>query len=308
MNMDSMGFLASIITPAVVMTASMMCDPALAGSAQPKRSVWSDAWSQAQEPVRIFGNTYYVGTRGLSSVLITSEAGHVLIDGTLPETVSQLLANIRAIGFDPADIKFILNSHAHFDHAGGIAELQKFTGATVVSSASGAAALRGGRGGTDDPQYDLGDTFPAAANLQILADRDTLQLGSITLQIHYTPGHTPGGTSWTWQSCEASRCVQLVYADSLNAVSSESFRYSGDARYPNAGSDLQQSINRIRDLRCDVLISAHPEASQLWEKVERRKSGEREALIAPGACRAYAEGARQRFDARLEKERTQRAE
>lgn len=277
---------------------------AAANAEAPRRSSWSDTWNQPQSPVPIFGNSYYVGTRGLSAVLITSEAGHVLLDGDLPESVPHLIANVRALGFDPTQIKFILNSHAHFDHAGGIAELQQLTGATVISSASGAAALRKGRGGTDDPQYTLADTFPAVADVREFEDGEVLRVGGIALQVHFTPGHTPGGTSWTWQSCEADRCLQLVYADSLNAVSSEDFRYSGDPRYPTASEDLKRSIARLQNMKCDILISAHPEASGFWEKIERRQAGDRDALVAANACRLYAQAASKRFAARLDRERS----
>lgn len=273
------------------------------GADAPKRSVSSDTWNQPQQPLRIYGNTFYVGTRGLSAVLVTSDAGHVLIDGDLPESVPQIAANIKSLGFELDDVKFILNSHAHFDHAGGIAELQKLTGATVISSPSGAAALMQGRGGQDDPQYTLGDTFPAVARVESLADGEKLTLGKTALTIVYTPGHTPGGTSWTWQSCEKDRCLDMVYADSLNAVSSDDFRYSADARYPRAAADLRASIARMRELPCDILVSAHPEGSDFWGRVDRRNAGEADALIAPDACRRYADGAQQRFEVRLEKEK-----
>jgi metallo-beta-lactamase class B len=288
----------------VLSVLALFCATYAMGAEAAQQFTGRDLWSQPQEPVRLYGNTYYVGTRGLSSVLITSNAGHVLIDGDLPETVPQILANVRQLGFEARDIKFILNSHAHFDHAGGIAELQKVTGAKVISSASGAAALERGAGGQDDPQYTLRDTFPAVAEVDVLEDGGTLELGDLALTVHYTPGHTPGGTSWTWQSCEQNRCLNLVYADSLNAVSSDDFKYSGDPRYPRAADDLKKSISRIERLPCDILISAHPEGSDLWTKVERRRAGQSDALIAKDACRTYAEAGRKRLESRLAKERS----
>src|SRR5512138_1654303 len=272
-----------------------------------KQSGWRESWYERQAPLRVYGNTYYIGTRGLSAVLITSPEGHVVIDGTVPEAASQVLANVRELGFEVADIKFVLNSHAHFDHSGGIAEIQKASGATVLSSPAGAAALRKGQGGPDDPQFTAIGPFPAVANVKVLPDGQSISIGSTQVKVHYTPGHTPGGTSWSWRSCEQDLCLDLVYADSLNAVSADDFSYSGDPRYPNAAADLQASIERIGSLPCDILISAHPEGASVWEKIDRRDKGDADALIDKGGCRKYAKGAEERLETRLSKERKARA-
>ena len=91
-------------------------------------------WNKPQQPFRLYGNTYYVGPRGLTSILLTSKAGHVLIDGALPESVPQVVANIRSLGFRIEDVKLIVNSHVHFDHGGGISELQRLSRAEVAAS------------------------------------------------------------------------------------------------------------------------------------------------------------------------------
>lgn len=288
-------------TLVIVASNALACAGAFAADA--KEVSWPRSWYEREAPVHVYGNTYYIGTRGLSAVLIVSSEGHVVIDGTVPEAASDLLANVRGLGFDTRDIKYVLNSHAHFDHSGGIAAIQEASGATVLSSPAGAAALSKGRGGPDDPQYTVITPFPAVANTKVLPDRGSIEIGSTKITVHYTPGHTPGGTSWTWRSCERERCLDVVYADSLNAVSADDFRYSGDPRYPNAAADLRASIDRIEKLSCDIVISAHPEGSGFWEKVERRKNGEANALTDPNGCRAYAQGARERLNARLERER-----
>jgi metallo-beta-lactamase class B len=174
------------------------------------------AWNETQSPFPIFGNTYYVGVRGLSSVLITSSEGHVLIDGDLPESAQKIAASIRALGFRPEDVKLILNTHAHFDHAGGIADLARLSGARVVASKRGAAAIRQGRSGPDDPQYGTLLSFPAWPRTATFEDAEVLHVGPIAVTAHLTPGHTPGGASFTFSSCEQARCLSLVYADSLN--------------------------------------------------------------------------------------------
>jgi metallo-beta-lactamase class B len=150
----------------------------------------------------VYGNTYYVGTHGLGSVLITSPTGHVLIDGALPESVPQIIAHIRSLGFRLEDIKLIVNSHVHFDHAGGIAELQKLSGAWVAASPWTADVMKKGIVPRDDPQFGLIVPIARVSRVEILKDGETLKAGAVTVTAHFTPGHTPGGTSWTWSSCE----------------------------------------------------------------------------------------------------------
>jgi metallo-beta-lactamase class B len=158
-----------------------------------------------QQPFRIYANSYYVGTHGLGSVLITSEAGHVLIDGALPESVPQIVANIRSLGFKVEDIKLIVNSHVHFDHAGGIAEPQKLSGARVAASRWSAEVMEKGAVPRDDPQFGVIVPIARIARMRTFKDGETLNTGGVTVTAHLTPGHTPGGTSWSWRSCENRR-------------------------------------------------------------------------------------------------------
>jgi len=262
-------------------------------------------WLAPHEPVRLLGNTYYVGTRGLASILITSDEGHVLIDGGLMDSAPLIAENIQKLGFKLQDVRTIVHSHAHFDHVGGIAELQRLTGAEVVSSKSGAKALRSGRGGKDDPQFEVVEPFPAIEHVTVIRDGQTLQVGHVAITGHYTPGHTPGGMSWTWYSCENLKCANFVYADSLTAVSDDSFRYSGDPRYPNAKADFNWSFYIVRNLFCDILLTPHPEASNLWGRLAARDAGKRDALFDTGACRAYSNRARRAFEERLAREQKQ---
>jgi metallo-beta-lactamase class B len=257
-------------------------------------------WNDPQEPFAVFGNTYYVGTRGLSSVLITSAAGYILIDGGSPQSPRQIVRHIRQLGFEVGDIKYILNSHEHFDHAGGIAELQRLSGATVLTSVAAEPVLRTGATGKADPQFStVPATMAAIANVRAVRDGDVVRLGPLVLTAHYTPGHTPGGMSWTWKSTEGGRTVSMVYADSLIAIGSGGFRYSGNARYPNARADLERSIARVAAFDCDILLSAHPEASDLWERLAKQPALGNAAFIDTNACRAYAERGRVKLAATL---------
>lgn len=260
-------------------------------------------WNRDQAPFRIFGNTYFVGTHGLSAVLITSPDGHVLIDGALPQSAPLIADHIQKLGFKMTDVRVILNSHVHFDHAGGIAELQKRSGAKVIASDIAADVLMTGKVTTMDPQFGLLPPIDVVQNVQRLGHQKTVKVGSLQLAAVHTPGHTPGGTSWTWQSCEDKRCLNIVYGDSLNAISDDAFKYSGDARYPNARKDMEASIAAIEDLPCDVLITPHPELTSLWSIIDEKGSGDRAKLIDATACQRYAGAAKQSLAKRLAREK-----
>jgi metallo-beta-lactamase class B len=262
-----------------------------------------EEWNKEQAPFQIFGNTYYVGTRGLGAVLITSPQGHVLVDGGLPQSAPLIAKHIAQVGFKITDVKIILNSHAHYDHAGGIAELQKLSGAKVLASDAATQALKTGKGDPSDPQlFDL-LPFPPVSHVQSINDSKTVAVGPISLSVIHTPGHAPGGTSWTWQSCEATRCLRIVYGDSLNAVADGSFKFSGDRRRPNAGAEMSRSFAALAAAQCDILITVHTEFTKLWSVFDEKGLGKREELIDAAACSRYADGARARFEKRLDSEK-----
>jgi metallo-beta-lactamase class B len=256
------------------------------------------SWIAPQPPFRIHGNTWHVGPRGLGVFLITSPTGHVLIDGGVPANAALIEANVRRLGFDPRDIKWILNSHAHCDHAGGIAQIARDTGAEVIASAAGAQALaRGGRG---DPQYGDQLPFPPVRVSRTVRDGDALRLGDLVLTAHATPGHTKGNTTWTWTSCEGSRCLRMVDVGSLSAPE---YRLVGNPKYPDVDDDFERSFAVIAALPCDIALAPHPGMVDFWERVARRDDGEADALIDPARCRAYAKDARRSFEEELAKQR-----
>ena len=260
-------------------------------------------WNAAQVPFKIYGNTYYVGPHGLSSILIITAAGDVLIDGALPESASRIAANIRTLGLQMKDVKFILNTHVHYDHAGGIAELQRESGATVVASLWSAAVLKSGLPAKDDPQYGILPNIQPVSHVRVLRDGEDLRLGDLVLTPHATPGHTPGGTSWTWRSCEAGHCMDMVYADSVSPVSADGFKFTKSVTYPNALQDFEKSFHFLSTTLCDILLTAHPDASDFWERVEKHQSGFKpDPLSAPSQCRDLADGARTALQERIKTE------
>jgi len=266
-----------------------------------------DHWATPREPFNVFGNTWYVGG-GLSSILITSDKGHVLIDGGLPQSAPTIAANIQKLGFRLEDVKLILNSHMHYDHAGGIAALQRASGAQVAASPAGKRALENGGPLQDDPQFAFGpehNNFPAVANVREFADGETLKVADIEITAHLTPGHTPGGTSWSWKSCAAGDCKTIVYADSLNSVSAPGFRFSGDESHASRVPQFEHSIEKVASLPCDILLAPHPELIDLDGKLAvLAKDASRNVFIGDGQdCKRYAAGARERLAKRVSEER-----
>ena len=250
----------------------------------------SSRWLGPQEPARLFGNTYSVGFEGLSVALIDTGDGLILVDAAVPQAVPALKENIRKLGFRLEDVKLILTTEPHYDHAGGAAALERDTGATVLASEAAAALLAAGKIGADDPQKAwLPPYFPAVKSPRAVKDGEAIRLGGVTVTALATPGHTAGSMSWTWESCEGERCVNVVFASSLNAVGPDEFRFSAPE---NRGlvAAYQRSFERMRTVPCDVLITAHPDF----------RVGDE--LIDPKACAAFADASARRLAKRMERE------
>lgn len=258
-------------------------------------------WNQPQKPFNLYGNTWYVGTGELSALLITSPKGHILLDGALPQSAPLIAKNIKALGFKMKDVKLILNSHEHFDHAGGIAALQRASGAPVVASAIGARVLRDGAIGKDDAQYDPTEDprIDKVAKVRIVGEGETVTVGALAVTAHMTPGHAPGGTTWSWTACDRGRCLDIVYADSLGPVAVDGFRFSNA---PALVATFRDSIAKVGALKCDVVVSTHPAATDTMEKLAAR-TATNNTFIDPAGCRNYAADALKRLEERLASEK-----
>jgi metallo-beta-lactamase class B len=279
-----------------VLAASMV------GQNRPSSCGSCPLWNLPREPFKIYGNTYFVGTRGLSSILITSPSGHVLIDGALPESPPRIVASVRSLGFRLEDVKLIVCSHAHFDHAGGIAELQKLSGARVAASQWTADVLDKGTVPRDDPQFGALIPIARVAHVQSIKEGETLSVGAIRITAHLTPGHTPGGTSWTWRSCENDHCLNLVYADSLTPISADGFLFSRRKEYSHGVGDFEQSYSFLNTTACDILVTPHPNISSLQKRSEPQTPDAR-TRVGGTACQALAETSREQLRKRLATER-----
>jgi metallo-beta-lactamase class B len=253
-------------------------------------------WNRPQEPFHIYGNTWYVGTGGLGSIMIETGEGLILLDGGLPQSAEVIAESITRLGFRPKDIRFIGLSHAHYDHAGGIAALQRLSGAAVYAGRDAAKALRAGAVQADDPQFGggmTGQTFPAVPDAIGVADGWEYDMAGTRITALHTPGHTLGGTTWTWQACEENRCLDIVYVDSLSPVSRPGYRYSD-----GLGDVLRETLGRIAELDCDIMLSTHDFSFALHQKLEQGA----QAFIDDQGCREQAEKSIIQLEKRLKSE------
>jgi metallo-beta-lactamase class B len=254
----------------------------------------STDWNQPAPPVRIHANTYLVGTCGISSILITGSRGHILIDGGTELGADLIADNIRSLGFRMKDIRFILVSHEHHDHVGGVARLQQLSGATVIASAAAKAVLESGQPARDDPQYGSIKGFPAVRVERVVSDRQSVLIGDLFVTPIATPGHTPGAMSWRWEACAGAVCRTIVYADSLTPISNDTYRFSDHPAYVAA---YRASLARIATSRCEILLTPHPSASAMKERMTGAKP-----LFDQQGCKAYAAKLGTMLDERLAKE------
>lgn len=263
---------------------------------------YADRWLKPIAPVRLHGASYFVGFSGLGIVLVDTGDGLILFDGGVPQAVPQIEANIRALGFDIADVKLIFSTEVHWDHAGGFAALARDSGATVVASAWSAPRLRRGMTGPDDPQFAIRIALPPVERVRAVADGEEIRIGNTVVTAVATPGHTPGSMSWRWQSCEAGACRTMVFASSLNAVSSDDYRFTDPA---NAGvvASFRASIARLRAMPCDILLITHPDQFGLDSRLAALAGhAAPDTLVDPAACRSYADAAERKLEARLARE------
>ena len=248
-------------------------------------------WRRPVAPFALADRTSYIGTEGLSAVLVKTDAGAVLIDGGLPQAADMLLAHMRTLGVAPSELKLILHSHAHIDHAGPIAAIKRATGARLVTNAESAVLLQ--RGGFDDVNFGDDMLFPPVQADRIVMDGEVVELGGIAFTAHFTPGHTPGSLSWTWTDTKAGKPLRIAYVDSLSAPG---YKLVDNPRQPRIVDDYRRAFAEVRTLPCDLLLSPHPDASG-W------KLGE-STTPTTLTCRAYADRAERAFDKTLKEQRS----
>ncbi|MFZ2998661.1 subclass B3 metallo-beta-lactamase [Sphingobium sp.] len=288
------------------MMSVVMATPTAGGEDPLLRPVAPDLaplWLERQTPVRVHGGTWLVGFTHLNIVLIDSGAGLILIDAGLPQGVPLLEKTIEEAGFHMRDVKLILSSEPHYDHASGLAALARDSGATVLASASAAAVLRAGHSGMEDPQRTTLFAYPPVKRLRVVRDGEIIKLGNVRITARASPGHTPGSMSWTWTSCDARQdCVSMVFAASLNSLTDGQYRYA-DPAHRAVVQRFRRTLAMIRALPCDILITGHPEHSDGAAKRDRQVAApDNDAYRNPGTCRMLADRYEAAFEARLAQE------
>lgn len=250
-----------------------------------------ESWRQPVTPFALADHSWYVGTAGLSVVLIKTPEGAVLIDGGLPQAAAMLMHKLRGLGVQAGDLKWILSSHAHIDHVGPLAEVKRSTGARVAGNAESAVLLA--RGGSDDIHFGEGLTYPPVIVDRIVMDGEVVELGGFRFTAHFTPGHTPGSTSWTWEDRRDGRPLQIAYVDSL---STPGYQLIANPRYPRLVDDYRRTFDVVRKLPCDLLLTPHPDVSG-WSPAQKKPH------VEPTSCREYAARAERKFESELQKQR-----
>jgi metallo-beta-lactamase class B len=257
------------------------------------------SWNRPVTPFRIMGNIYYVGASDITSFLITTPQGEILLDGGFPETAPQIEANIERLGFHLADVKILLNSHAHFDHAGSLAELKRRTGATLVASEADAPVLAAGGAG----DFFFGDraNFPAVKPDQIIRDGEAVSLGGATLTAHITAGHTKGCTTWIMNVSDAGVLHPVVFVCSTTVL--PGYHLVANTDYPQIATDYAQIFRTLAALPCDVFLAAHGSFFDLEDKrAALARSSARNPFVDPQGYRDYVRRSQARFEAELHRQ------
>jgi len=240
-------------------------------------------WITPIEPLRITDHVWQIGTASITTLLVKTDQGAVLIDGGMPQAADLLLAHMQRLGVAPADLRFILHSHAHADHVGSLAAIKRATGASLISNAESAAMLE--RGGSHDIHFGDSITFAPVRPDRVVQDGETIRLGSMAFTVAFTPGHTPGSMSWTWTDTRGGAAVRIAYADSLSAPG---YKLVKNASYPRILESFVYSAGVVRKLPCDLLLTPHPEQSG-WDY--RNASGPHPK---PMSCSTYADASEER--------------
>jgi metallo-beta-lactamase class B len=258
--------------------------------------------SVPDEPFRIAGNLYHVGSTGVTAFLLTGPDGHILIDGGYPETAPLIIGSIARLGFDIRDVRLLLNSHAHFDHAGGLQELQAASGAELWISEGDAELVAAGGAGDRafGPLRFLGfGRFPPARVDHRFADGDAVRVGPLELTAHVTAGHTPGCTSWSFVVRHEERDLRVVSVCSLSLLPFMDF--GPEESYPGIRADFEQSFRTLRNLPVDIFLGSHGSFFDLEHK--RRASAAAadpvDAFIDRAGYLEYLDRAERRFRAAL---------
>jgi len=260
----------------------------------------SPEWSEPFPPHRMIGNVYYVGSRGLASYLITTPAGHILINSNLKTSIPLIQESVEKLGFHFSDVKILLISHAHFDHDAGSAEILKLTGSKYMVMDADVGVVESG--GKTDFQYgdDATLLYPAAKVDRVLHDGDEVKLGDTTLTAHKTAGHTRGCTTWTLKVGESGKTYDVVIVGSPNV--NPGYKLVNNTRYPEIADDYAHEFRVLKSLPCDIFLGAHGSYFGMEAKYARLKAGAANPYIDPQGYKDYVAEREQAFVSELQRQ------
>jgi metallo-beta-lactamase class B len=264
-----------------------------------QKDATSRSWNQPVEPYKVVGNVYYVGASDITSYLITTPEGHILLDGGFEETVPIIRESVKKLGFKIEDVKILLSSHAHYDHAAGLAELKKLTGAAFYASEKDAP--RHAQGGRNDFHFGDQYPYPPITADRLLKDGDTVKLGGVTLTAHLTPGHTPGNTTWTMQVQEGGKSYAVAFVSSPTI--NPGVVLTNNPKYPEIAGDYARTFRVLKSLPCDVFLGSHANFFDGLKKAERLRKGETpNPFLDPKGCREFIAKREKMYQDQLAKE------
>ncbi|MEH2510490.1 metallo-beta-lactamase class B [Nitrobacteraceae bacterium AZCC 1564] len=253
-------------------------------------------WTTPFEPFHMIGNIYYVGTDGIAVYIIKTSQGLILMDTALPQSTGMIKDNIAKLGFKLSDIKYILNTHAHFDHTGGFAEIKQETGAQLVAGERDKPLLEGGYYPGDE-NADL--AFPAVKVDRPVKDGDRVTLGDTTLIARAMPGHSPGCTSWEMTTGDGNQDRDVLFFCSGTVALN---KLVGHPTHPGIVEDYRSTYAKAKAMKIDVLLGPHPEVYGMQAKRAQMKDGAPNPFVKPGELATYVATLERDFDKQLAKQ------
>ena len=254
---------------------------------------WDD-WDKPAPPFRVYGGTYYVGTCGITAILITSPEGHLLIDSGTERGGELVAASIRELGFSLGDARYLTHTQEHGDHIGGMAYLKESTGARLVASPRARSVFETAVLNTDDPQYTPDEPRAWIRVDRLVADGEGIELGGKRVVAHFTPGHSPGAISWRWEECEGAQCRTVLLTDGMAPFAADGYRWTD---HPEYLADYRESVTWLENVEVDICLAAHPSQVRLIERIEAG------TLVDPDECRRNGAFTQERIDIIVGEER-----
>lgn len=278
------------LLPCAVLAGAVL---ALPGAAQAD----SADYGVPHAPYRVAGNVDHVGTKGIGVYLIATPKGHILLDGSTVAGAAVVEANIKALGFRLKDVKYIVETHAHWDHVGGLAKLKADTGAQLIASAGDRYGLEHGVHVGDNSSGP--GSFPAVKVDRVIGGGGTVSVGGVSMVAHMTPGHTRGCTTWTLDIKDHGIARRVLFFGSTTTAGNV---LVGNKTYPNIVADYRLSFRRLHGLRADILLTNHPEMADMESKYQAQTAGKADAFVDANALPALVAATEADFNAELKRQ------